>query len=233
MIPILYLRTSTKDQDPLLQEEAGIKFCQEIGLDSPEIVPEQGSAYKLEKTRPKWENVVKMAKNEKRAIVVWKYDRAFRNREEFYKFMKIMFEVYKVKIYSVTEPSILKFWGMLDKSYSDNPIFNELVNNLFKLLWDFMIQMAGEEAEEESRKKSERVKLAVRKEKGKPTKSYKGNKWGRKHLSRNIVKEVLEAHKKGLSIRKISESVFYWDKNNNKKNVSIGAVHKILTGFKN
>ena len=49
-------------------------------------------------------------------------------------------------------------------------------------MWDFMIQQAGEEAEEESRKKSERVKLAVRNEDG-VTKSYKGNKWGRKTMS--------------------------------------------------
>jgi hypothetical protein len=41
-----------------------------------------------------------------------------------------------------------------------------------------MIQNEGEKAEEESKKKSDRVKLAVKQVNG-VTKSYKGNKWGR------------------------------------------------------
>ncbi len=225
--PILYIRTSTKDQHPELQKQSGIEFCKKIGLNEPEVYSEKGSAYKLEKVRPIWENVVKLAKNEKRDIVIWKYDRSFRNREEFYKFMKVMFEVYGTKVYSVTEPSILKFWEMLDKSYSESPIFNELINNLFKILWDFLIQMTGEQAEEESRKKSQRVKLAVRKENGITT-SYNGNKWGRKSLSKNTINKVLQLRDEGLSIRGIAEQTYYYDKNNNKKQLSKSAVHKIL-----
>ena len=226
--PILYLRTSTKDQNPELQRESGVKFCLEMGLGEPEVYSEKGSAYKIEKIRPIWESVVKIAKKENRDIVVWKYDRAFRNRKEFYKFMKIMFEVYHTKVYSVTEPSILSFWDMLDKSHTENPILNELMNGLFKALWDFMIQQAGEQAEEESKKKSERVKLAVVKQEGKPTKSYKGNRWGRKPISTQAINKILELQKQGLSIRQIASQVTYTDKNNNIKNVSRSVVHKII-----
>ena len=227
--PILYLRTSTKDQNPELQRGQGVTFCKEMGLGEPEVYSEQGSAYKLEKIRPVWEQVISKAKKEKRDIVVWRYDRSFRNRKEFYKFIKVMFEVYGTKVYSVTEPSILSFWNLIDQSHSEDPIFNELLNGLFKVLWDFMIQQAGEQAEEESRKKSQRVKLAVRKESG-VTKSYKGNKWGRKALK--IDDKIINAHKEGKNMRQITKDVFYWDKNKHKKFVSLGYVHKTLTEFK-
>ena len=225
MKSIIYLRTSTKDQNPELQRKECIDFAKKIGLNVLEIFSEKGSAYKLEKVRPKWEDVIKRAKKEKLNIVVWRYDRSFRNRKEFFKFMKVMFEVYGTKVYSVKEPSILSFWDMLDKSHSDNPVFNELLNGIFKAIWDFMIQQAGEEAEEESRKKSERVKLAVRKENG-VTKSYKGNKWGRKSLK--VQEEILGLRKEGKTMREITEQISYWDKNNHKKFVSVGYVHKVL-----
>ena len=226
---IIYLRTSTKDQNPELQREDCVRFCSERSLEVVEVVSEQGSAYKLEKVRPKWESVVKRAKKEKLNIVLWKYDRSFRNREEFYKFMKVMFEVYEKKVYSVTEKSILSFWNMIEKSHTENPVFNEFLKNIFKAIWDLMIQQAGEQAEDESRKKSDRVKLAVRKEGG-ITKSYKGKKWGRRALK--VDDKIIEAHKQGKNMREITEEVFYWDGNNHKKFVSLGYVHKTLAEFK-
>ncbi len=228
--PILYLRTSSKDQNPELQRESGVRFCVDMGLGEPQVFSEQGSAYRLEKVRPIWEKVIEMAKKQKRDIIIWKYDRCFRNRKEFYNFMKVMFEVYGTKVYSVTEPSIVNFWEMMDKAHSDNPIFNELLKGIFKVMWDFMIQQAGEQAEEESRKKSERVKLAVRKENG-VTKSYKGKKWGRKRM-KPVEKRIIEAHKKGMTMRKITKEIYYWDKSRHKKYVSLGYVHKILSKFK-
>lgn len=229
--PILYLRTSTKDQNPELQKKDGIEFCIRMGIGEPDVYSEQGSAYKLEKVRPVWNDVVDIAKKEKRDIVVWRYDRAFRNREEFFKFMKVMFEVYQTKVYSVTEPSILNFWEMLDRSHSDNPIMNELMNSMFKAMWDFLIKMTGEEAEEESRKKSKRIKLAVRNKNG-ITKSYKGNKWGRKKLPKKRESEIMYLYRSGSSMRDIVSKVYYWDKNNKKKYVSIGYVHKTIDKFK-
>jgi len=231
MKAIIYLRTSTKDQNPELQRKQCIDFCKGIDLEVVEVVSEQGSAYKLEKIRPLWENVQERAKKEKLDIVIWRYDRCFRNRKEFFAFMKVMFEVYETKVYSVTEPSIINFWDMMGKSKSDNPIFNELLKGIFKALWDFMIQNMGEQAEEESRKKSERVKLAVVKgEEG--TKSYKGNKWGYHGVGEEADKQILELSKQGKSTREIAKEVFYWNKNRNKKFVSVGYVHKLVTKFK-
>jgi len=223
---IIYERTSTKEQHPELQHKDNVEFCKEKGLEIVETKAEQGSAWKNKK-REIWDYVVEKAKKEKLNIVLWRYDRAFRNRKEFFKFMKIMFEVYDVKIYSVKEPSILTFWNMIEKSYTDNPVINELIKGIFMALWDFLIQQAGEQAEEESTKKSERVKLAVRREEG-ITKSYKGNKWGRKSLSNQTKNKIIKLREQGKSYNEICKLVTYSDKNNNPKNVSKGIVHKIL-----
>lgn len=227
MKPLLYLRTSTKDQNPELQRKDGIDFCIRIGLEEPEVFVEKGSAYNLEKVRPIWENVVDIAKKEKRDIVIWKYDRTFRNRTEFFRFMKVMFEVYETKVYSVTEPSILSLWDIIGKSKTGNPIIDELIGGMLKIMWDYLIQMTGEQAEEESRKKSERVKLAVRKEKG-ITKSYKGSKWGRKSMSTQAINKILILRKEGKSMREIAKEVTYTGKNNKIRNVSLACVHKVL-----
>ncbi len=224
---IIYLRTSTQEQNPELQREQCTDFCKKIGLEVLEIVSEQGSAYKLEKVRPIWEKVIKRAKKEKLHILLWKYDRAFRNRKEFYNFMKVMFEVYGTKVYSVTEPSILSLWEMMDKTQTGNPVIDEFLKGMLKVMWDFMIQQAGEQAEEESRKKSERVKLAVRKTDG-VTRSYKGNKWGRKSLK--LEGQIIELYKKGKKYREIMEEIYYWDKHNHKKHISIGFVSKVIKG---
>ena len=97
------------------------------------------------------------------------------------------------------------------------------------MMHGLMLQVMGWLAEEESTKKSQRVKLAVRKTKGKDTKSYKGNKWGRKSIQTNRLKEdVLKLKESGLTIREIVKNVYYYDKNNNKKNPSRSLVHKLL-----
>jgi len=229
---IIYLRTSTKEQNPELQKKECIEFCKRMNLEIVRIAIEKGSAYKLEKIRPIWEQVQEQAKKEKLHIVLWRYDRAFRNRAEFFKFMKIIFEVYHTKVYSVTEPSILSFWEMLDKSYSDNPIFNELFKAILQAFWNFMIQQAGEQSEEESRKKSERVKLAVVKEDGKPTLSYKGKKWGFHSVGKDTDKQIINLFNEGKTYRQIRDSVFYWNKSRHKKNISLGYISKLVNVHK-
>ena len=39
--------------------------------------------------------------------------------------------------------------------------------------------------------------------------------------------QIIELLQQGKSYRKICKEVFYWDKNNNKRFVSLGYVHKI------
>jgi len=96
---------------------------------------------------------------------------------------------------------------------------------------ELMLNLMGWLAEDESKKKSERIKLSIRRVVGKPTKSYKGKKWGRRKLS-SPEKKIIQAYKEGKKMREICEEVYYWDKNNHKKFVSIGYVHKTITNFK-
>ncbi len=56
--------------------------------------------------------------------------------------------------------------------------------------------------------------------------SYKGNKWGRRHIE--VGDKILRLRATGKTMREIQEEVFYWDKDNHKKFVSIGYIHKIL-----
>jgi DNA invertase Pin-like site-specific DNA recombinase len=85
-------------------------------------------------------------------------------------------------------------------------------------------------AEDESKKKSERIRASIRKRNGK-TISYKGNRWGRKGLPKQTKDRIIELHLQGKSIRDISAQVFYTDKNKNMKPVSKSAVHKTLAQF--
>jgi DNA invertase Pin-like site-specific DNA recombinase len=84
-----------------------------------------------------------------------------------------------------------------------------------------VLDLLGWLAEDESNKKSGRVKNAVRRTLGSPTKSYKGNKWGRKSLSTQKVNKVIELIKiePKLTIRLIAEQ----------SGMSIGSVHKLLS----
>ena len=121
---------------------------------------------------------------------------------------------------------ILSLWDMLDGfDVKDNPIASELMKGIMKLLWEYLIKRAGEEAEEESKKKSDRIKNAVRINQNGITKSYKGNKWGRKKKSIN--KEyILELHKQGYSTYRIAKQ--YSDNPKFKSKISHMTVYNII-----
>lgn len=209
---IIYIRTSTEEQNP----ENQLKDCKSINQwEEAEIFAEKQSAYN-DKNRIEFEKVLNLIKKGKvEHLIVWDWDRLFRNRKkliEFFEFCKI----YKCKIHSVRQAYFEDF-------YKIPKPFDEIVSNL-------VLNLMGHMAEEESKKKGERVKLAIRKKNG-VTKSYKGNKWGRKPLKK-IDDRIIELYKEGKKYREICEEVYYWDKNNHKKFVSLGYVHKILANVK-
>jgi DNA invertase Pin-like site-specific DNA recombinase len=209
---IIYLRTSTEEQNPKNQLKDCEALINKLDLKNYEVLPEQQSAFK-DVGRGVFENIKQsIKKKEIKFLICWDLDRLFRNRKkliEFFEFCKI----YNCKIYSVRQE-----W--LESLNNIQEPFNEIMHNL-------MLQIMGWLSEDESKKKSERVKSAIRKKDNK-TISYKGNAWGRKALSKNVRKEILEKHKQGLSIREIAQSVWYWDKNNNRKFVSKSLVHKTI-----
>lgn len=210
---VIYIRTSTEEQNPKnqLQDCLSINACGEYIL-----CEEQQSAWKdnIDK-RDKFKELLYLIKQKQvQHLIVWDIDRIYRNRKRIIAFFKLC-KMYGCKIHSYRQ----KFFEAL---HTMPEPFNEA-------MFDFMLQMMGWFAEDESNKKSQRVKAAVRREEDGITISYKGNRWGRKPLSKRTIHKVLELKKQGKSIREIRNETFYWDKNNNQKQVSIGAVHKILS----
>jgi hypothetical protein len=85
------------------------------------------------------------------------------------------------------------------------------------MLTDMMQTLTGFLGQSESKKKSDRIKMAVVKDQGEKTRSYKGNDWGRKaDLTEDDVKKMLEMRKKGRTLRQISQEFTRYDSAKNK-----------------
>jgi len=210
----IYIRTSTEDQSPEIQ----IKDCESLVQGEYTLYKDKQSAWKDNKEREDFERLRKDISSGKiKELYVWDWDRLFRNRKKLKEFFQYC-TIYKCQIHSFRQKFFEDFYK-IPSPFDD--IIQELVLNLMGWL-----------AEDESKKKSDRVKLAVRKEEGQKTKSYKGNVWGRRNISDTTKTLIVEAFKQGKSYSQICSEVFYWDKNNNKKYVSKGLVHKIIREFK-
>ncbi len=211
---IVYIRTSTEEQNPTNQINDCEKVRIKLNLNDYQIIEDKQSAWKDNKEREGFGEIKKAIERKQiRNLICWDLDRLFRNRKkliEFFEFCKH----YDCKIYSYRQE-----W--LDSLNKIQPPFNEIMHNL-------MLQIMGWLAEEESNKKSERVKSSIKKINGKSFSKF-GKKWGRKGLGKQTIKEIFELKDSGMSIREIADSVYYWDKNNNRRNVSKSVVHKILS----
>jgi len=210
---LTYIRTSTTEQTPELQ-------LADISTLHPPvdalIIQEQQSAFKDNVKRPEMERLYTEIKSGKVSdIFVWDLDRLFRNRLRLKEFF-ILCRTFKVSVHSFNQ-------SWLDDLNKVPPPFDEIVIEL-------LINITGWLGQEESSKKSNRVKMAVRKRNG-LTLSYKGNRWGRKPFPKQTIDRVMELHKRGMSVREISKNVNVYDKNNNSRPISKSAVHKITTEF--
>jgi len=225
---IIVNRVSSKKQDETLQLKDCEEICKEKNIDVIKVFSEVASAGKS-KQKCIHEAEVLAIKNDA-CIIVWKYDRAFRNKKDFAEFMLRMYELHNIKVYSVQEQWVSMLWELTETiDFSQIPYpFNEKLKEDMKSNWKLVIKIIGKIAEDEILDKGARVRLAVRKTEGKPTKSYKGNRWGRKPMSKKVIGEIMELHSQGKSIREIASSVKYWDKNNNQRNVSVAGVHKLI-----
>jgi len=208
----IYIRTSTKEQTPELQLK---DIASMVAIKDIPIYTDKQSAWQDHKERTDFNKLKKLiTSNRIKDLYVWDLDRIYRDRKKLISFLELC-KVYKCKIHSFRQ-SFLK-----DINNIPNP-WNEIV-------FDLLINVLGWIAEEESSKKSMRIKNAVVKKEGSQTKSYKGNAWGRKGYTKQTITKVMELYKQGKSIREISKSVKYYDKNRNEKSISVGGVHKIVS----
>lgn len=212
---IIYLRTSTEEQNPENQLKDCKELADKLGLTNYEILTEKKSAFKDNVEREVF-NSIKTAIQEGKVknLIVWDLDRLYRNRINTVDFIRNYAKI-GLRVYSFRQS-----W-FEDIKQIPTP-FNEIV-------YDLMLQVISWIAEEESKKKSDRVRNAVRKDNHGKTISYKGSTWGRKTIANSrIVNEILDLHKSGQSFRQIAETVYYYDDNRNKKMVSKSLVHKII-----
>lgn len=199
----IYIRTSTTEQNP----ENQLRECLSINrYGDYDLFSDQQSAWKDNIEREQFSKLKKGIKSNKYShLIVWDLDRIYRNRKRLIQFFEYC-KIYNCKVHSYRQK-----W--LEDLHTIPEPFNEIMHGL-------MLQLMGWLAEDESNKKSQRVKAAVRK-KGNQTVSYKGNRWGRKPVStfkKNLVKKL---NAEGKSIRNIAKEV----------NLSVGAVHKTVKEF--
>lgn len=198
---VVYIRTSSEEQNPENQLSDCLSLCK---VDSPVVIEDKQSAWKEEKERAGFDNLKKLISQRKVVnLYVWDLDRIYRNRRKLKQFFEYC------KIYGCHIHSHRQRWL---EQLSDLPQpFNEI-------FYDFLIEVMGWLAEDESAKKSDRVKAAVRK-RGDVTVSRLGNRWGRKPLSTQKVNKIVELRNRGMSMKEISKDL----------NISVGVVHKTLT----
>jgi len=181
MKAVIYLRTSTKEQNPENQKEECLRFAKNRGYEVSEVLTEELSGFK-DIIRPNYKKVVEMArKGEIQAVIVWAMDRWVRNRDTLLEDV-IILRNYGVKLHSVKEAWL------------------EAINiegSLGRTIQDFLLGLIGSIAEMESERKSERVKIAF--------KNHKGKKWGRPKVHTNKIKIILDLYNQGLSYREINK----------------------------
>lgn len=208
----VYIRTSTEDQTP----ENQIREIETISGKGYILFKDKQSAWKDNKEREDFEKLKKLIKRAKGGdLYVWDWDRIYRNRKKLKEFFQFC-AIYNCKVHSFRQ-------AFFETFHQIPPPFDEIMQEI-------VLNLLGWMAEDESSKKSDRVKLSVRRVPGKATRSHKGKKWGRKAIK--VDDKIIAAHKEGKNMREITEQVFYWDKNNHKKYVSLGYVHKTLVEFR-
>lgn len=214
MKPIIYIRTSTEDQNPENQLKDIYSIIPEsISKEQIEVFKDKQSAFKDNIERDDFNKIKSLIKkNEVSDLYVWDWDRIYRNRIKLKEFFALC-KMYKVKIHSFRQS-----W------YED---LNKIPMPFNEIMIDLMLNLMGWLAEDESKKKSERIKASIRQKKGK-TISHRGKKWGRKGLPKQTKEKIKELHKQGFSIRSIASQVKTTDKNHNMKPISKSVVHKVL-----
>lgn len=178
MIDIIYIRTSTKDQNP----ENQLSDIMSIAPKGSLVYEEKQSAWKDHiRMRPKFSEIKELVlKGKVNSINVWDLDRVYRNRKKTIAFLKLC------NTKGVMFRSFRQSW--LSEFENIPAPFDEIVK-------DLVIQILAWINEEESNKKSERVKAAYQ--------NHKGD-WGRPKHDIDI-HPLIELRKKGFSIRQISK----------------------------
>lgn len=204
----IYCRVSTIDQNPEKQLFDCREYCRNRGFEIVKEFQEKISGFKKNIYRDNYEAVKVLVKaHEIQGVVVWALDRWVRNRDTLLDDVLVL-RNYGCKLFSVKESWLeaINIEGAIGKT-----------------IQEFLLGLIGSIAEMESQRRSERTRMAY---------LNKIGRWGRKSINLSVIDEVCKLYQKKLSMRDISKQVYYYDKSNNKRFISVGLVHKIIKKFK-
>jgi len=203
----IYIRVSTEKQTVKSQEEPCRKYCKDKKYEIYGIfIDEAKSAYHNVK-RKQYDKVIDLVKKrEIQHIVVWALDRWTRRGPKELKESIDYLSVYDVQLHSIQET-----W--LDTIN---------IPGIGKVVKDFLIGIVGWIAQEESTRKSERVKLSK-----KYQKAVKKGKVGRPGIPESIRQKVLKLLEEGKSYKYIQENVTYKAKYGKVKHISPPTISEI------
>lgn len=189
---VVYVRVSTEDQDPENQIRDCVELLKKMDVNSFTVFKEHKSAWNKSHSRPVFNEILNSArKGEVKRIVVWDYDRLYRNRSRLISLMR-EYDALGVEILSVRQ-------GFLSDIRKIPAPFNEWVYNL-------VLEVIAWIGEEESNKRSERVKIAFKRGKHKS--------WGRPKKEIKL-SDIQDLQDQGYTIRgiarmlKVSKSKIY------------------------
>jgi len=196
---IIYLRVSTKDQDPERYKKDCVNYAVSHGWEIVDIIMENISAYK-DVTREGYEEVIERAKKgEFTHIVVWDMSRWSRKEPlEVAKEIRYLRETYGIKIHSVQEP-ILEF-------LNSDP--NDVMSPIYQALQDLMTVLISWQNNLDSKRKSERIRLTYEKKKKLAGNLGKKVRWGRKSIKEKGIDPdaiIAEYNKPGASYRSVAK----------------------------
>ena len=202
---IVYLRVSTGTQEEKDQLPSCMDYCRKRRYVVLKVFKNKVSAWKKNVERKELDKCFNYAKHHGiKHIVFWSMSRLYRQRKRCVETIKYYhtkgFELHFVK------------QGFLDSIHSFPPPWNDA-------LFDFLVQVYADLAENESKEKSERVRKAHR---------YGDHEnWGRPSVPYTD-EEIYQAYQKHGSLRKASEHLPYRCKNRKKKYVSRTTIGKVV-----
>lgn len=181
-LDIVYMRVSTEAQDIEVQR-AGLDTIVPVGAT---WVLEHGSAWKKDglKMRPEFQGIVKLVKQRQvKRLYVWDLDRLYRKRKAAVSFMELC-KVMGTIVISYRQ----KYLSEIEKAPEP---WNEII-------YELIIQVLAAQAEEESQKKSDRVRAKRQVWVRPPNKK----EWGRPAASFNRFR-ALELLNNGKSLEQV------------------------------
>lgn len=220
----IYNRVSTTEQNPELQLKECEEYAKERGWVVKAILSEQKSAFKDESKRDVFNKMIEDVKlGGIDFILVWNMDRFSRQPEEY-----VMKQIRDLSFYGTKVVAVHgDVWSQLVESIGRLKELGSIGEAVLEFLEKIIRALEYQRANRESKTKSERVKMAVRRT-GVRTESYKGNKWGRKSLPKQTKDRVLELRREGKSLREIVKLVRY-TLNGKERQISLATVHTIVS----